>query len=121
MAATLLACTLLLRLLVPAGWMPSAGADGLIRITLCTGEGRTAAWVDGEGKIHDKAPAQSSAHDQPCAFAGLATALDSAATPAIVPPERLALATPRALPPAVAIGRGLAAPPPPATGPPATL
>ena len=122
-ALLLVACALLLRIAIPAGWMPAASADGLVRITLCTGQGQMEAWVDGDGRIHDRKPGKSEPKtDHPCAFAGLiAPALDTAP---IEPPLRFAHAdgiAPAFARDAVAIGHGLAAPPPPSTGPPAIL
>ena len=109
------------RMLVPTGWMPSF-ADGRTTITLCTGAGMVEAWVDADGAIHKERPAGSSAHDQPCAFAGLGAVADL--------PMAAMLAQHVALPAAplppfdatnVAIGLGLAAPPPPAIGPPTLI
>jgi len=123
LALFLFACALLLRVVVPGGWMPTTGADGLVRITMCTGMGPVEAWLDADGKLHDTSPAKGEPKtDQPCAFAGLiAPALD----PAPVAPPFRATAERDRLPAfatnEVAIGRGLAAPPPPPTGPPAIL
>jgi hypothetical protein len=117
-----LACALMLRVLVPAGWMPSTDASGVTRITLCSGEGRQTAWVDRDGTLHKQAPNTSDPrHDQPCAFAGLAFAMADAPAPTalLLPPTPRADAAPRPVP--AAIGRGLPAPPPPSTGPPATV
>ncbi|AHE56627.1 hypothetical protein [Sphingomonas sanxanigenens] len=123
LALLLVACALLLRIAIPAGWMPSTGADGLIRITLCTGQGQMEAWVDGDGRIHDRKPGKSEPKtDHPCAFAGLIVpALDAAP---IDTPLRFARGdgvVPAFAHEVVAIGHGLAAPPPPPTGPPAFL
>jgi len=117
-ALSILASALLLRLVVPAGWMPGTAADGSIRIELCTGQGVVEAWVDGDGKLHDQ-PAEKSANDQPCAYAGLGRAFAAPVAPLLV--AAIAVPAPPILSPApiVSIGRGLAAPPPPATGPPA--
>jgi hypothetical protein len=118
-ACALLALALLLRLVVPAGWMPAAG--GGYAITLCTGAGVSRAWVDAEGKVHKGEPGKA-APDHQCVFAGFSAALDA---PPLAGALLAPLAAVEALPPlarsAVAIGRGLAAPPPPATGPPASL
>lgn len=127
-ALLLVACALLLRVAIPGGWMPAQGADGLVRITLCTGMGQVEAWLGDDGRIHRKAPGQKTPGkgepktDQPCTFAGLiAPALDAAP----IEPPRPAFAARDPLPAfatqQVAIGRGLAAPPPPPTGPPAFL
>lgn len=122
-ALLLVACALLLRVAIPGGWMPAKGADGLVRITLCTGMGAVEAWVDGEGRIHDGAPhkKQEPKTDQPCAFAGLiAPAIDADPLPPPLAPVARG-ATIVFADHAVAIGHGLAAPPPPPTGPPLTL
>ena len=66
------------------------------------------------GKGDDRGAATA---DQPCAFSGLAmpwTGAESA--PDLILPAPVA--APLFLTPLVAIGRGLAAPPPPSTGPP---
>lgn len=122
-ALLLVACALLLRVAIPGGWMPAKGADGLVRITLCTGMGAVEAWVDGQGRIHDGAPTKQRdpKTDQPCAFAGLiAPAID--ADPLPPPPVPVTRGRTIAFTDhAVAIGQGLAAPPPPPTGPPVTL
>ena len=57
-------------------------------------------------------------HDAPCAFAGPAPALLVEASPPVVPPMAVA---PGVATSGVGIGTGLAAPPPPATGPPPSL
>lgn len=122
-ALWIVACALMLRILVPAGWMPGTGADGALRITLCTGQGMVEAWVDGNGAIHDKAPQKSEPRtDQPCSFAGLGAAALAEPAPMVLDAPRFAAATILLpIPASIAIGRGLAAPPPPAIGPPATL
>lgn len=117
-ALALVAFALAMRLLVPTGWMPSA--DGR-SITLCTAMGTVEAWVDAQGGLHEKAPAKPVKAGEACTFAGLSAAFVAPdAMPALAIPE--AVASPLLLPAlTVAVGRGLAAPPPPPTGPPATL
>lgn len=121
-ALWIVACALMLRIVVPAGWMPGTGADGAMRVTLCTGQGLVEAWVAGDGSLHDKAPQKSEPKtDQPCSFTGLGAALVN--VPVFLPDAPIHIAAMPAIARAttVAIGRGLAAPPPPAIGPPATL
>ncbi|PXA85572.1 hypothetical protein DMC47_37085 [Nostoc sp. 3335mG] len=120
LALAVLACAMALRLLVPEGWMPVSDAHGF-RITMCSGSGPMEMAMVMPGMTtkhghadHDQQPMQ----DHPCTFAHLGLALAEPALPALaLPPvgnaEALAL---RSF--AVAIGRGLAAPPPPSTGPP---
>ena len=116
-AILLVALALALRVLVPAGWMPATGQG--FALTLCTGTGPATAWVDGRGEVHRGSPSAPREADHPCAFAGIAT---PALLPALLP---LALALPVPAAPAwvpvarvATIGHGLAAPPPPPTGPP---
>lgn len=119
-------CALMLRILIPAGWMPVADAHGL-RIVLCSGSGPVQDQADHSaqghhsGAHHQKSDDKPMHSDQPCAFAGMAlpwTGADLVALPVPLPLEPLATPLASEL---VAIGRGLAAPPPPATGPPATF
>lgn len=129
----MLALALLVRLLVPTGWMPTVDAGGL-HLTWCGSAGPpppafqkaiadTAERLgldrgqhrEGHPGGHDKPGG-----DQPCSFAGLAfAALDPVAPALAAPPEVASPAAPRAG--IVAIGRGLAAPPPPSTGPPVLI
>lgn len=116
-ALGLLALALAVRVLVPAGWMPAASAQGFA-ITLCSVSGAETVWVDRDGKLHKQAPKTSG--DQHCAFAGLAAPLTGSDTPVLTAPfaheDRAAIQSLPASP-----GQGLAAPPPPATGPPAYI
>jgi hypothetical protein len=116
----LIVAALLARSVAPEGWMPVVNAAGGIEITVCNGQGPGDMMVlSADGKLHHKAPARGQTGDHPCAFAGLGVAN--------APPPLLALAAPAFVAPAIppldrerlAPGRGLAAPPPPATGPPA--
>src|SRR3546814_19422925 len=83
--------------------------------------GAVTAWVDKDGHTHKEKPAQEST-GHPCTFSGFSAALDlpdlGAAVVAPRPVQTALLITRIA---EVAIGRGLAAPPPPPTGPPANL
>lgn len=117
-ALLLVACALLFRIAVPAGWMPEASARG-VSLGWCSG---TSHEVPAEARaLLEKAlgkpkPAKP-APDQPCAFAAAAQPLAAAdPAPAIAAPATIAEAAPQALLPLP--GRGLAAPPPLATGPP---
>jgi hypothetical protein len=103
--------------LIPMGWM-ATGERGF-EITICTGLDTHKAWLDSKGKLHKQDPSKKASPDpEPCAFGALAMAADfgfqgSPAFPAL----KAAVADhhPDYL---ISIGRGLAAPPPPATGPP---
>lgn len=119
----LLGCALLLRALIPAGWMPTQNG---VQLCIDYADGAGARFQQEAQRLLDTALAGTAGHkrgdesrrDLPCAFAGLAIA--------DVPPAGIELAhvsLPAAPAPApllsAAIGRGLAAPPPPSTGPPA--
>lgn len=104
------------RLLVPFGFMPVSGQG--YAITLCTGDGMVAAWVDDSGKVHKERKAPGGNHDRPCAFAGIGGAVAAAGLPDIVPPTPIFGEESWPHPASVSIGYGLAAPPPPSTGPP---
>ncbi|MFD1611809.1 hypothetical protein ACFSCW_08350 [Sphingomonas tabacisoli] len=120
--ALLLAFALLARMLVPAGWMPVFDGN-TVRLELCTGYA-----LPPPPAVHDMHAMHGGKHDahaghgkkaeQPCPFGALAFGATDTTAPSIAPP--LAYAEPAiALLARVSIGQGLAAPPPPATGPPA--
>ena len=112
----LLALALLVRALVPTGWMPVATADGF-GIVLCAGQAPVphamAGMHHGSGKQDGPA-----VPDHPCAFAGLGLAADTAPPPLVLPMRPVAVVAAAVPVLVVAVGQGLAAPPPPATGPP---
>jgi hypothetical protein len=110
------------RLLVPAGWMPVAGAAG-VTLGLCDGGMAgglpMAMQPDDQHRHRAGLPMHhQGAPDHPCAFAGAAASAD---LPVLAPVALLSTAgvviaaeTARAIVP----GRGLAAPPPPSHAPP---
>ena len=128
---TLVVMALAVRALVPSGWMVAPGADGIPRLALCSGTGvmdlKAGAAADatmdqampgmhhGAGG-HDNAPSHP---DHPCAFSGAALASNLPAVDLPNPLVPIAAPAPRLRSLSVAVGRGLAAPPPPQTGPPA--
>jgi hypothetical protein len=136
-AAWLVALALAVRLLVPAGYMPMAGQAGL---EICAGQTPdlpVAAIMPGMGSMpgmaamhHGPAPMQGmdhgkampGDHDHDCGFAA---AIGGAADlPVLILPALLApVAVPVAIVPQMLArpGLGLAAPPPPKTGPPTLL
>ncbi len=74
----LLAAVLLLRVVVPAGWMPTVEQGG-IRLALCNGVGSEFLTLGSDGKLHKEAPKPAAPHD-PCPFAlttGMAANLPS--------------------------------------------
>jgi hypothetical protein len=111
-ALALILCALLLRAALPAGLMLAPNAAGHVDIVLC----------DGVAPAHHHGDAGRHRQDaQPCPFA---IALNSATPPAppafAIPPTPVraaAIVAPLAATPRLAV----AAPTPPATGPPATL
>lgn len=116
------ALALLLRILVPAGFMPSTTQG--YAISLCSDMSGMSAWVDQAGKLHkgEKPSGDETTKHQPCVFGGFASALalpDVIGPTSVTPLAAAAVFIP--LRDSVAIGRGLAAPPPPPTGPPAHL
>lgn len=137
LAAWLFAFALAVRLLVPAGYMPMAGKAGL---EICAGQNADLAAMGstpGLNFLHsaamphhaamampgmDHGKAMPGDHDHDCGFA--AAVGGAADLPALILPAMLA---PVALPVAfvarsvVRPGLGLAAPPPPKTGPPSIL
>ena len=134
LALLLVGCALLLRMAVPAGWMPSV-ENGSLTLRLCGGWAQSLPpkpqMHHGGGGAHHEAaaPSHHGQHEeqgqadtsQPCAFAAAGLAWASAGGgEALALPLPAALLSPSSLL-NVAVGRGLAAPPPPSTGPPAIL
>jgi hypothetical protein len=113
----LLAFALALRILVPAGWMPAA--EGGLRIVPCIAAPQAQVASDHHSGGHGEAPAPAAKDDGPCSFFGLSAPFAAPADPfaALLMPPLAAAASGIALL-SVQIGRGLAAPPPPSTGPP---
>jgi hypothetical protein len=113
----LAALALSVRVLIPTGWMPSVEA-GRPTITLCTGSGMAEAWIDADGKIHKSSPGKVDNSSGFCAFSTFVFAVDSLAAGFLVAMAFGRVPGLRFDGQMVAIGRGLAAPPPPARGPP---
>ncbi|QLC25792.1 hypothetical protein HFP57_12700 [Parasphingopyxis algicola] len=123
----LAAVFLVAQALVPNGFMPVFGADGP-RIMLCTGQGLQRASLPDNAPAAmlaladamDDEPAPES-DNTPCDYAAAPNSIAKTSAIAIakIPPPSGATS----FPPAglVAIGAGLAAPPPPQTGPPLTF
>ncbi|MEO0499811.1 MAG: hypothetical protein AAF205_04545 [Pseudomonadota bacterium] len=108
----------LMRGLIPAGWM-AGNVDGVMRLTICSGAGEADIWIDEAGnRIAEPGLADTPTGNGMCDFAPLWAAYDlpdRIAVPALRPVIETAMAH---VPQLVAIGRGLAAPPPYKTGPP---
>jgi hypothetical protein len=113
-AILLVVMALAVRLAVPAGWMPS---EKSFQLTLCTGIDTQTVWMDSKGKLHKQKPHSGDEKQQPCAFSGMA-ALPAPAEFAQIWQPLAHTETDRLAATGAAIGHGLAAPPPPQTGPP---
>ena len=118
---TLAVLAVALRVLIPTGFMVRSDAEGGFPLIICTGQGEVIVKPGALGG-QQEAPSDGEQHDSPCAFAGQGVA---AALPqfADVRPVVFSAFTPRAprLHRDLAPGRGLAAPPLPARGPPLTI
>lgn len=104
---------LMLRAAVPAGYM--VAQDHGPHLVICSGHAAVAA------ETGDKPSKDRQKPDQPCAFAGTHVALEAPVVPAPVPHAQAPTKTVVLARAALSPGRGLAAPPPPSTGPPARL
>ncbi len=108
---------LAVRVLVPTGWMPSS-LGGHPGFALCTGQGLVEAWVDSDGKLHKSPLDKREKGSNPCLFSGLTAGIDPAILYTEVASADFAARATQPLVFSLGIGRGLAAPPPPSTGPP---
>lgn len=119
-AAALIVLALAVRVIIPSGFMPSAERG--FALVLCTGMDTQTVWLDKSGKLHKEDPSKGkSVEHQPCAFAGAVSAI-AAPMAASVDNHVARLSTdPVPTPRAFSIGSGLAAPPPPAIGPPSAI
>ena len=116
-AAALIVLALALRVIIPTGFMPSSERG--FALTICTGMDTQTVWMDKSGKLHKEDPSKGkSVEHQPCAFAGAAMAADVLSADFQVAMAPVALAIPVFAKREVSVGAGLAAPPPPAIGPP---
>ncbi|TGX55853.1 hypothetical protein E5A73_01635 [Sphingomonas gei] len=121
-ALLLVGCALLLRMAAPAGWMPQLGA-GQVTLSWCADSGLSGPAALGEAKAMlakatgKPVPEEHKKGDQPCAF-GVAAQPLAPADPLALPLPSLHAEPVRHVRLEAAPGRGLAAPPPRATGPP---
>lgn len=120
----LAAMALLLRLAFPTGFMLSPSRSDLPTIVICTGQGAMTVTLGEDGKPVKAGETHKSDTDKtshPCTFAVASVVAVAPALVAILSPQRL---TQVARPPLLTTqrpGLGLAAPPPPTTGPPSSL
>ena len=116
-AAAVILLALALGVIIPSGFMPSSERG--FALTICTGMDTQTVWMDKTGKLHKEDPSKGkSVEHQPCAFAGAAMAADVLSADFQVAMAPVALAIPVFAKREVSVGAGLAAPPPPAIGPP---
>jgi len=113
---TLAALALALKVLLPAGFMVDTGARGF-SIVICTAEGTTVVHQNGA----PAGPASKQQHDAPCAFAGHAAPPLPPVAAVLREARWTRVEAPAARLHDLAPGRGLAAPPPPAVGPPVLI
>lgn len=120
----LAALAIALKVLVPTGFMTAAPTGGLpFALVICTAQGAvTLQPGEALGANDHGAPAGKTGHDSPCAFAGHGL---GAPPPNLTDSVQVAFVAYRAPEPrsltGLAPGRGLAAPPLPARGPPTLL
>jgi len=126
LAVVLLVCALAMRMLVPSGFMIAPGAHGAI-LVLCPGQGATPAAVPhhmampGHDVTKHGGDHQGKTADHPCAFASAGAAADLVSMVHPAAPTTRADFAPALFGVSAQPGLGLAAPPPPKTGPPALV
>jgi len=119
-AAVFILMALAMRVVIPSGYMPSSERG--FALTICAGMDTQTVWMDKSGKLHKQDPLKGkSVEHQPCAFAGAAMAADFPANALQIAMPPVALVVPVFAKREVSIGSGLAAPPPPAIGPPSYI
>lgn len=114
-----------LRVLVPGGYMIAAPGEAAgVPIILCTERGVETVLLGADARLADPSSGSQDDHsgkpapDHPCAFAGLGAALAPADVLTVGLAAWTHAADGPAFPPEIRPGRGMAAPPPPQTGPP---
>lgn len=118
-ALLLVLCALAMRMVVPQGFMWAADSGGVARIVICSGTMPAAMPGLNATRPHDDQRDHGGQEaDHPCAFAAAAS-LDLASDPPRAIPHAPRADAPVALHLFARPGLGLAAPPPPKTGPPA--
>jgi hypothetical protein len=109
---------LVLRMLVPAGWMPATDGFGIKPCTMIAAAPATTAAAS-EHHHHEAPQPEDEQGAQPCSFTMFGAPFAFAPDAAVTPPPILSLSIgPVAAPAAALLSRRLAAPPPLPTGPP---
>lgn len=86
-AVYLALAAMVLRALLPAGFMPGATADGST-IVVCTMDGLVQLQLDADGKPIKQGPVQDDArHQQLCPFAAVAQLAGPTTAPTLIPPS----------------------------------
>lgn len=120
---TALALVLLLRLLIPSGYMIAPDHEGKPGLTLCAVPAPAGAQIARHGghDDHPSDPSPSKPGERPCPFAAVA-APPLPPKPPVLSPRAPADSVPPSLPGRADLPRvARAAPPPPATGPPLSV
>lgn len=116
-AAALIVLAMAVRVIVPSGFMPSAERG--FALVVCTGTDTQTVWLDKAGKLHKEDPSKGkSVERQPCAFASVVSLAARPMAPTSTALAPVQWAHPLFPSREFTIGTGLAAPPPPAIGPP---
>ena len=119
--------SLVVRIAVPSGTMVSAdqAGTGLPPLVICTANGAMTVAVDAAGHPaggdHQDDPGSSNGGDHACAFAAAAVTFAPPVLADLAAPPAGDEATLAPLPISQRPGLGLAAPPPPTTGPPSII
>lgn len=122
LANLLFAIAIFIRVIIPQGYMANnSNTDGLFPIILCTAQGNVEAFIDNTGQITEKSDAHSNENHKDrnhCSFAGSLNSFSY--TPNFNLSINEGLDFTYIIKPKfeIGIGYGLAAPPPPSTGPP---
>ncbi|WP_353205605.1 hypothetical protein [Sphingomonas sp.] len=120
----LLLCVLAVRVVVPQGFMWGTGTDGSRALVLCSGMGAQALTPIAAAALaaqhrSDQRDQDGKTADHPCAFAAASLAVDLVGDVYPVATQPARAVAPTTLHIFARPGLGLAAPPPPKTGPPA--
>jgi hypothetical protein len=122
---TLAALALFVRLLFPSGFMLSPDRTALPTIVICTGQGAMTLTLGADGHPVEAGKGDGHRSDNktshPCTFAAATVSAVAPVLVAVLIPQRLAQVAVAPLLTTQRPGLGLAAPPPPTTGPPVQI
>ncbi|HEY9234002.1 MAG TPA: DUF2946 family protein [Phenylobacterium sp.] len=83
LAVWLVVATLLMKVMVPAGFMPGL-SDGQMLVELCTSQGAQTLLVELAGQSDGHDPADHKTFEPPCAFSGLSSPALAAVDPVLL-------------------------------------